>query len=192
MLLMKKQLIFLICFSFLGTLFSCAPGIKGSFKVSPDYPYDSQTRVAVLPFSITTNVDDESAGERLSNLISSELIPYYKIVEREQINMIMKQLGFEIGGAVSDNTLPQLGQMLGVQAAVLGKVFEFTDRKKAGRKVYLIDANIRMIDIQTSAMIWSINCKLEHSAPSLYEFSEIYAAKFAKKLYRELARRRRY
>jgi len=189
---MIKKTFPLISLTLCGLLLSCAPGIKGNFKISPDHPYDPQMRIAVLPFSITSNIEDESAGEKISNLISSELIPYYMVVEREQINMIMKQLGFEVGGAVSDSTLPKLGKMLGVQAAILGKVFEFTARKKAGRKVYLIAANIRMIDIQTSAMIWSANCKLEHSAKSLYDFSEIYAAKFAKKLMKELNRRRKY
>ena len=78
--------------------------------------------------------------------------------------------------------------MLGVEAVVLGNVYEHTSKRKAGRKVYRISANIRMVDIETSALIWSINCKLEHGEKSMHDFCEVYSAKFAKKLYRELNR----
>ena len=188
--IMLKKISLILTLTVLMLSNGCAPGVKGKFKITPDYPYESQTRVAVLPFTASGDVQDYEA-EKLANLISTELIPYYVMVEREQISKVMAQLGFEIGGAVSDTTLPELGKMLGVQTAILGKVFEYKSKKKGGRKVYRISANIRMVDIETSALIWSINCKLEHGAGSIHDFSEIYAEKFARKLHQELNRPRK-
>lgn len=188
--IMRKRIYLILTLTALMLISGCAPGIKGKFKITPDYPYDSHTRVAVMPFAASGEVEDYEA-EKIANLISTELIPYYVMVEREQINKVMAQLGFEIGGAVSDTTLPELGKMLGVQTAILGKIFEYKSKKKGGRKVYRISANIRMVDIETSALIWSINCKLEHGADSMHDFCEIYAEKFARKLHQELNRPRK-
>jgi len=164
--------------------------MSGKFRVVQDHLYDKMTRVAVIPFDTDEKIDDRSAGEALANLLAAEMITVYQVVERDQINSLLKTLGFELGGAVSDNTLPKIGTMLGVQTAILGNVFEWDTRGKAGRRVYFISANIRMVDIQTGALIWSVNCKLEQGAHSMHDFAEIYARKFVKKLQCEMKKHR--
>lgn len=171
-------------------LISCAPAIGGKFRVVQDHLYDKMTRVAVIPFEIDDKVDDRTAGDTMANLLAAEMITVYQVVERDQINSLLKTLGFELGGAVSESTLPQIGKMLGVQAAVLGNIFEWDTHGKAGRRVYYISANIRMVDVQTGALIWSVNCKLEHGAHNMHDFAEIYAQKFVKKLQCEMRRHR--
>ena len=64
-----------------SVLAGCAPGIKGHFKISPEYSYNPKMRVAVIPFSSEGSVENGN-GEKIANLISTELIPYYFEINR--------------------------------------------------------------------------------------------------------------
>lgn len=164
---------------------ACAPGLKGEFKIAPNASMDDQLYVAVMPFAVSGNLDPD-VGEKFAHSVGTELIPYYQMVERDQITKLLDELGFSAGGVVDEKTLPKLGELLGVKTAILGRIFRCEKVFKAGTEKYCISANLRMVDIQSSAVLWSINCELEHGAKSIYDFGNIFAKKFAEKLRKEL------
>jgi len=181
----SQKTVFTICVCLLMFINACAPGLKGQFKIAPNASINSELHVAVMPFAVSSNLDPD-VGEKFAHSIGTELIPYYQMVERDQITKLLNELGFSAGGVVDEKTLPKLGEILGVKAAILGRIFRCEKIFKAGTPKYCISANLRMVDIQSSAVLWSINCELEHGAKSIYDFGNIFAKKFAEKLRKEL------
>ena len=88
--------------------------------------------VAVMPLyvnSSTVQSNSESVTYKLvaENMANQLVIALhnsniYTVVEREQLNNALKEIGFQIGGAVDPNQAIQSGKMLGVQYSVIGKV----------------------------------------------------------------------
>jgi TolB-like protein len=82
----------------------------------------------------------------VSDRLSTELFrtKRFTILERSQIDQILKEQGFQQAGCVNDQCAVEAGQLLGVQLIVLGRV------DKIGT---MFSVNLRIIDVATGKMI---------------------------------------
>jgi len=123
---MKKSLFFkLVVISFLGILF-LNPAV---------FAKTGQTlkkRVAVFDFEDKTNHryrwwTGQPVGEGMADMLVTALIKTgkYRIYERQELDKIMKEQGMGQSGAVTQQTAAKVGQLLGVELAIIGSVTEF-------------------------------------------------------------------
>ena len=103
-------------------LTSCAPQIRSTVLKPADIDLHGYTRVAVLRF-------DGQGGRELGNLLETainnarvENKPYFKIVNRSQIQKILGEQVFAGSGVVDETTAAKMGKLLGVEAVIVGSV----------------------------------------------------------------------
>lgn len=102
--------------------------------------------IAVQSLRCSAGVTSGEA-DLISDRLRSELFRTDKVdvMEREQMQAIMQEQGFQQSGACSeDGCMVQIGQLLGVQKMVVGSI------GKLG-KLFMI--NIRLIDVQTAKVV---------------------------------------
>jgi TolB-like protein len=128
----------------------------------------TKTNIAVSDL-IGRGVDQESAAivsDRLrTNLFKAGT---FNVLERQSMQDILKEQGFQHAGCTSDQCLVEIGQVLGVSQIVAGTV------GKLG-SMYTLD--IRIIDVRTAQIIYttSVDCRcsiedvLTKSVPSIAE-----------------------
>ncbi|MGL1903904.1 MAG: PDZ domain-containing protein [Fibrobacterales bacterium] len=105
--------------------------------------------IAVLQFESSSI--DSSQSEIITSLIESELIKtkMFKILERQQMNKILGEQGFQSSGACNSTDCQiELGQLLGVDQICTGSI------GKVGNTFIL---TAKLIDIQTSTITKSGN-----------------------------------
>lgn len=103
-------------------LTSCAPQIKSIVLKPAEIDLHGYTRVAVLRF-------DGQGGRELRDWIESainnarvENKPYFKIVNRSQMQQILGEQAFAGSGVVDESTAAKMGKLLGVDAVIVGSV----------------------------------------------------------------------
>lgn len=88
--------------------------------------------VGVLPFAETD--DTKSLGSSASELVGAQLgmSGNLVLIERSQLDAVLSEQGMGLTGAVDPQTAAKLGNLLGAQLLVTGRVF------KAGKNTYCI------------------------------------------------------
>jgi TolB-like protein len=115
--------------------------------------------VAVLPF---TYPGKTSEGKNLRILVPDELTTYLvkggklTVVERTQVNKILKELKFENLGAVDSTSAQKIGKGLGVEALILGSITQVSKNE------YRINA--RLISVETFKILSASNATVLRSA----------------------------
>ena len=116
--------------------------------ISTNSPLNSDpATIAVLEFEITSGLPESNSGI-LTDIFSDELFHtgMFKILERNNMNDILSEQGFQMAGCVSNECAVEVGQLLGVQQMIVGSV------GKLGQK-YIITA--RLIDVTTGKQLRS-------------------------------------
>ncbi len=165
-------------------LTSCS---KPCFKIAPGAPlYDRSLTVAALPFAADPSCDD--AGEYLSDLIRTELVPYYRVVERRQIQHVVEEHGLTLTGLMDEKTIAEIGELLSVKALILGRITSYEDA--SGGEKAKISADIRMVDAGTGEYIWSLNltCASYRRHITADEYAPVFAGKFIDRFEKEIVR----
>ncbi len=114
-----KCLAVLMIFSIVSTISISAEATKKVVAVMPiESQYDDTARqvAEIMETQLTRALHDSSN---------------YTVVERNQLSTAMKEIGFQMSGAVDPNQSIKVGKMLGVQYSVLSKVSvaELADNK---------------------------------------------------------------
>ena len=80
--------------------------------------------VAVMPIESEYDETARKVAELMENQLTRALhdSSNYTVVERNQLSAAMKEIGFQMTGAVDPNKTIQVGKMLGVQYSVISKV----------------------------------------------------------------------
>lgn len=103
---------------------------------------DEKPRIAILPFADTNSAAKrEGNGEAISGMLMTELINgrVFQVVERNEINRIMEEIGLSQTGAVDMNTAKNIGQIYGVDILVFGNVAKFGS---------LVETDIRLVETE--------------------------------------------
>jgi len=103
-----------------------------------------QSTIAVIDFE--ANGVSQVENKALSNRLRNELVKLgiYQVVERELMDEILQEQGFQQTGCVSDECLVTVGKMIGVTKIVGGSI------SLVGR---ITTASMRMIDVETGELL---------------------------------------
>jgi len=87
------------------------------------------TRVAIIPFQNKSGIRQYGAvGEFITDQVISKLfddeqaMEFLEIIDREQLELVIKEQKLGASGLIDDNTLVELGKILGVQEILTGRI----------------------------------------------------------------------
>lgn len=103
------------------------------------YSEVEKINVAVLDFE-TRNISKET-GKSIADIFRTGLVNtgVVSVVERDQIDKIMKEQAFQLSGAVNPEQTAQLGRLLATKKVIMGSVSEFD---------FGILINVRVVDVE--------------------------------------------
>ncbi|HEY9840215.1 MAG TPA: CsgG/HfaB family protein, partial [Candidatus Obscuribacterales bacterium] len=100
-------------------------------------------RLVIMPFKNLTRVaDDDWLSDSFAESLTMGLIKVeaLQLVERSQLQNLLKEQAFSQSAYVDESTAPRLGQMLGANVVVLGSFQKVGDQ---------LQANVRFVDVET-------------------------------------------
>jgi hypothetical protein len=138
-------------------LTACA-GMDRALLVPPDPKLDNVSCVVVLPFENLSG--QANAGKVISDLLATELYSSqrFNVMEWEEVQTILQASGQTLPEAVDAETAKGLAQYLGVQAALIGTISDYSYGStlleiRAGLPSVAFTA--RLIDAQTGNPLWA-------------------------------------
>jgi tetratricopeptide (TPR) repeat protein len=123
----------------------------------------SGLRIVILPFkNITRNANDEWLSDSFAESLTMGLlhIDALQLIERSQLQQVMKEQQFSQTGYIDESTAPQLGKLLGAKVVVLGSYQKVGDQ---------LQANVRFVDVETGRVDAKKAAQVEG------DFSQIFA-----------------
>jgi TolB-like protein len=155
---MKKTISFFTILAVMGILFSCASGGKKSTIANLDTAIQQAskeindtlpagTKVALLNFNSESDVFSDYVIEEMSIALvkGKKLI----VVDRKEIELIRKEMNFQMSGEVSDESAQKIGIMLGAQSIVSGSLVNMGETYRFRTKAI----NVNSAAIETSSSI---------------------------------------
>ncbi|MEM7050878.1 MAG: CsgG/HfaB family protein [Acidobacteriota bacterium] len=144
--------------------------------------FADKPRIAVLEFQ--NKADNQywyhGGAEAAQDVFVTELVKSrkFRVIEREQINAIMKEKGLALSGDVSAATAMKIGKLLGVEYMLAGAVTEYgiTDTGAHGRRVgrvpgfragkrnFVAAMNARIFSVNTGEILWADEARAEESS----------------------------
>jgi curli biogenesis system outer membrane secretion channel CsgG len=102
--------------------------------------------VAVFPFQANEKLSKKKVNVAVSELITLHLVksPKFKVIERNQLETILKEQELGLTGAIASETAAKVGQLIGARLLVLGNVIQVGTH-------YQISA--KLVDTETSEII---------------------------------------
>jgi len=116
-------------------LWSCTTTVKTRMLL-PARAHEAArfSRVAVLPFSGNHGRQVSSEVEAIMVSLQVEGKPFFKVIERSEIDKVAREHEFQMSGSVDETTAASFGKMLGAEAVVLGTVNQFKTEDVTYRK----------------------------------------------------------
>jgi len=119
----------------------------GIFKLN-----SQTTRIAILDFDNISGISKyDGLGKAMSSMLISDIESNVspkrlQLVERSQIQKILKEQSFQASNSVNKNTAVQTGKLLGVNFLLVGDVYILNDQ---------LLINARLINVETGDIIFS-------------------------------------
>jgi len=142
-------------------------------------------RIAVFTFEDKSDSDfgwygTKSVGDGITDMVTTELVKTdeYRVIEREQINQLLREQDLGTSGIVTVESAAKVGQMLGVEIAVFGSVTEFGYKQRnsgvnirgkrlgVGKQSAVAAIDLRMVNTATGEIISAENVRETKSALS--------------------------
>lgn len=151
-----------------------------SMTIFPVFGAEQLYKIAVLPFDDGSIKDrfwknNWDVGKGISDELVTELLNTnkFRLIEREQIDKVLKEQNFGTGGRVDTGSAAKIGKILGVQFLVMGRVTEFSFKssevggislkKGVGLGLKSTKANVaidaRLVDTSSAEIISSVTGK---------------------------------
>lgn len=127
---------------------------------------DKKIRIAVL--DLQAEGISESEAKTLTSRLRSKLVStnVFEVLEREQMDAVLQEQGFQQSGCVSDECLVEIGRMVGVEQMVGGSIGKIGE-------TYTLD--LRIIDVATGRIIRTVSDDYRGNAEGLLERLEAAA-----------------
>lgn len=111
-------------------------------------------KVAVLPFDNLSQ--DRSAGDKVQKIFYLELLSLdvFDVAEPGQVTKVLRA-GPGTLDALGANEYQKLGKDLGVEAVFVGSVIDFAEGRTGSNSTPDVTIQLRLIETQTGATIWS-------------------------------------
>ncbi len=140
----KKPLLYFPFLLLIFLLFGCAalPELDqprtDRIARGPEYSpfYGLKRRVAVLDFENRTDHGGKKLGSAVSDMLITQLARSnrFVLIERSRIEKILHEQALGQSGAVTEETAPQVGQLLGVESLILGRILK-ADQETGSHKI---------------------------------------------------------
>ena len=102
---------------------------------------DAERKIALLNFSSSSDLlSSYVLDELMANIVDSKKLT---VVDRREVDLIRRELDFQFSGDVADDSMQELGRMLGAQSIISGSLTEI------GRAYRIV---IRVLDVQTATV----------------------------------------
>lgn len=137
-------------------------------------------RLVIMPFkNITRQPEDEWMSESFSENLTMSLVqtPRLQLVERTQIQAILKEQSFSQSAFVEPETAPQLGKILGAHKILLGNY------QKIGNTLVI---NTRVVDVETGKIDPQLATQLKGNPEQVLELQQELAQSLVQDLQRQL------
>ena len=140
-------------------------------------------RIAVFAFKDETDFGGgwgqyKTVGEGLSDMLTTELVQagQYRVIEREELESLLSEQDLGTQGIVTPESAAKLGQVLGVELAVVGAVTEFGYKDKGGdgavkqiglgyrNQAAVVGVDVRLINTSTSEIVAAEQVRKSKSA----------------------------
>jgi hypothetical protein len=150
-----------ILFIPLITFFLSSCGTMESVVLKPGYDFTQIKRIAVLDFNDVSYY--RNAGPMASQLfVKYFLNTNYNVIERSEIDAILREHNLAISGALNTEQIKQYGKICGVDAFITGTVTlaipEYTVYEKDGYLRYVpaqVGLTCRMFSVETGEILWA-------------------------------------
>ena len=126
-------------------------------------------RVAVMSFDDRVGYG-HNIGKGVSDMLVTALVESgrYLVVERSELDEILKEQGLGMSGAVTPQSAAQVGKLLGIEVMVTGSVTEFGEKKSeiggglgsfggfnigVSTKTARVAVDIRMVNVNTGEIV---------------------------------------
>jgi curli biogenesis system outer membrane secretion channel CsgG len=120
-------------------------------------------RIGVVEFENKSAYGQGRLGGAASDILVTELVKSGKfiVVERDRLNKVMEEQKFQSQGMTDPQTVAKLGQIMGLEAIVVGSVSQFGVKKEGAdyllaqskQQVAEVAVDIRLIDVQSGQVI---------------------------------------
>ncbi len=162
--------------------------IAALFLSSMNVMAQTKKRVAVFAFEDKTDHrwhwwTGQPVGEGMADMLTTELVKSgkYQVIERQAIEKIMQEQQLGQTGMITPQSAAKVGQMLGVELAIIGAVTEFGYKKsdvggvlkKQGLGLGVQSASasvgidVRFVNVNTGEIIAADNVRHEESKKGL-------------------------
>ncbi len=137
-------------------LFGCAPKFV-SWKSPEDPPIRTY---AILPF-VDANAQKHKeeypgASETVRDFFETAFLQTgCRVVERGQVKRVLDELDFSLSDLTEDK-IAKVGQMLQVDALVLGTVNEFSRDNRVRKIKGTVDVSVRAVHVASGAIVWKV------------------------------------
>jgi len=143
---------------------SVLAAFASSVAAEPGLPSDAPIRVGIISFTGPFNQQYLQYG---SNCLADALTQMgrFQVVERANIERILAEQRFQVSGFVDPHTAAQLGQILGIDYAVVGildrcdfKTESWTEKNGTRHYYYAgnAEASVRLVDTSTGTIVASV------------------------------------
>lgn len=133
-----------------------------SVSFSPYLKHIRGCRIAVYPFKVDAQADSSENlnGDTLADEIGNSLISAgYDVIERSQLETILKEQHMTLTGAIRQEDMAKLGEIVGIKGIVFGAGYGQPDKYGYSAK---------LVDVESGELYWSA-----YGAVSFNTFSEL-------------------
>lgn len=140
--------------------------------VFPAGAAQTKDKVNIAVFDFEGKGIPQEEASALSERFRSVLVSTdkFNVVERQKIKLIMEELGLQLTGMVSEESMSQAGQLLGVKRILTGTIGHIGN-------TYTVD--IRIVDVETGKVMRTISQNTSGSKENLIALLERLAKAFA-------------
>ena len=147
----------------------CETTAPSLVNVNPRIAEFQIRRVAILPFEALPNEKDTEEfsgfwkfnilnnGEVASDIFTTEMmsIPTFSYLERSQIRRILEEEQLSLTDLIKDKTASEIGQLLGVDAVIIGKVNQLHAASGGWWCGCRASFSVRMVETKSGTVLWS-------------------------------------
>ena len=140
-------------------------------------------RVAVINFEDKSGYG-HNIGEGIADMLVTSLVESKKfmVIERAELEEILKEQGLGMSGAVTQQSAAKVGQLLGVELMVTGSISEFGDKEKkvggglgrlgglnigVSKKTARVVVDIRLVNVNTGEITMAKSAEGEDNSTGL-------------------------
>ncbi|MDY6842981.1 MAG: CsgG/HfaB family protein [Thermodesulfobacteriota bacterium] len=156
--------------------------------MNPKADFTFIKKVAILPFVNLTN--DKFAGDKVRDIVTTEVLSrgFFDVVEWGEVSRVLGEESKGLSTEIDKETAKRIGKRLQIQAIILGTVEEYGTSRGGGRSSPEVAISIRMIDINSSKILWqaSYDKKGGGVISRLFGVGEKSISEVARKLVKEV------